>query len=175
MTLLRDFLTELAKFLLLSSIQVMNLSTFSFVNRCGGWHYWGTFWQLAKFLLLSFARAAACKLILLFWYWSIQNKNIRIIFQAASGGVRDGGGQSLSQPDQARLLWLRRQLVTGVDRDKVGQGQARWDLDRHQFGNYRYLISHKMCPNSIFVSIEGWAKLGATRKWGQLVPFLSFW
>ena len=28
----------------LSSIQVMNLSTFSFVNRCGGWHYWGTFW-----------------------------------------------------------------------------------------------------------------------------------
>ena len=82
----------------------------------------------------------------------------------ASGGVGAGGGWS--HPDQARLLWLRRQLVTGVDRDKVGQGRARWDLDRHQFGNYRYLISHKMCLNSIFVSIEG-----ATRKWGQLVPF----
>ena len=44
MTLLRNILTELAKFLLLSSVQVMNLSTFSFVNRCGGWHYWWTFW-----------------------------------------------------------------------------------------------------------------------------------
>ena len=44
MTLLRDFLTELAKFLLLLSIQVMNLSTFIIVNRCGGWYYWGTFW-----------------------------------------------------------------------------------------------------------------------------------
>ena len=44
MTLLRDILTELAKFLLLSSIQVTNLSTFSFVNGCGRWHYWGTFW-----------------------------------------------------------------------------------------------------------------------------------
>ena len=57
----------------------------------------------------------------------------------ASGGVGAGGGQSLSHPDQARLLWLRRQLVTRVDRDKVGQGRARWDLDLHQLGNYRYL------------------------------------
>ena len=55
----------------------------------------------------------------------------------ASGGVGAGGGWS--HPDQARLLWLRRQLVTGVDCDKVGQGQARWDLDRHQLGNYQYL------------------------------------
>ena len=33
MTLLRDILTELAKFLLLSSIQVINLSRFSFVDK----------------------------------------------------------------------------------------------------------------------------------------------
>ena len=34
-----------------------------------------------------------------------------------------------------------------------------------------YYVYFTPCPNSIFVSIEGWAKLGATRKWGQLVPF----
>ena len=39
---LRDILTELAKFLLLSSIQ--GIYTFSFVNRSGGWHYWGICW-----------------------------------------------------------------------------------------------------------------------------------
>ena len=51
-------LTELVKFLLLSSIKVINLSTFSFVNRCGGWHYWWTFWlKLPNFFYFHLYKA----------------------------------------------------------------------------------------------------------------------
>ena len=59
MTLLRDILTELAIFFLLSSIQGMHLSTFRES------HYWGTFWlNLPNFFYLQ-----GCQRLEMFKKW----------------------------------------------------------------------------------------------------------